>query len=305
MFVCPPSEIDAQSPPAQREEGALWWNTEEGILYVWYEDADSSQWVITVPQGGGAGEVPPGTTVDITPPSPAVAGQLWWNSDQVENGGGRLYVYYDNAWVDTSVPGGKGSYLNESEAKGLFLSKTEDDTAAGAITFNGQTTHEAGVEVTGGTVNVTADKTGAARTFFGGGTIDTNTTDCRLFYSSPKFTGTGAIPFVTHFQAQPVRPTGSTTIAETTGFLAGSNLAGDNVSTAYGFYSGLDDNTKKNYNFYAGGTAPNYFAGKITATANLELAGTQGDLTENPANSNTIGSAVRADGVISCKYECS
>ena len=40
-------------------------------------------------------------------------------------------------WVDTSVPGGKGSYLNEGEAKGMFLSSTEDDTAAGAITFEG------------------------------------------------------------------------------------------------------------------------------------------------------------------------
>ena len=31
-----------------------------------------------------------------------------------------------------------------------FLSKVNDDTAAGAITFEGQTTHEAGVSVTGG-----------------------------------------------------------------------------------------------------------------------------------------------------------
>ena len=146
-IVCPPSEIDTLSPPDIRGEGSLWWNTEDGILYVWYEDADSSQWVITVPQGGGAsGDVPPGTTVGDAPPLNPEVGQLWWNSDDTENGGGRLYVYYNDGdsaqWVDTSVPGGKGSYLNEGEAKGMFLSSTEDDTAAGQITFSSGITIE-------------------------------------------------------------------------------------------------------------------------------------------------------------------
>ena len=84
-----------------------------------------------------------------------------------------------------------------------------------------------------------------------------------------------------------------------------SNAGGaqaNTTGTLYAYHSNFESthNNGRVYNFYAGGTAPNYFAGKITATANLELAGTQGDLTENPANSNTIGSAVRADGVISC-----
>ena len=48
--VCRPDEIDGLSPPAVRGEGTLWWNTEDGVLYVWYKDADSEQWVITVPQ---------------------------------------------------------------------------------------------------------------------------------------------------------------------------------------------------------------------------------------------------------------
>ena len=107
VFVCSPSDIDGQSPPAERLEGTLWWNTEAGVLYVWYEDADSSQWVIAVPQVG-ADEIPPGTTVGDTPPSPAQEGQMWWNSNDVDLGGGRLYVYYDNSWIDTSVPGGGG-----------------------------------------------------------------------------------------------------------------------------------------------------------------------------------------------------
>ena len=166
VFVCSPSEIDAQSPPAERVEGTLWWNTEEGVLFVWYEDADSEQWVIAVPQSS-IDDIPPGTSVGTTPPSPAEEGQMWWNSDEVDQGGGRLYVYYDSAWVDTSVPGGKGSYITEDEAKGLFLSKTTDDTAAGEITFEKLSTHENGVKVTGGPVSFVSEniKTEKNQTF--------------------------------------------------------------------------------------------------------------------------------------------
>ena len=35
-----------------------------------------------------------------------------------------------------------------------YLSKTGDDTAAGAITFEGETTHEAGLSVTGGSIDI-------------------------------------------------------------------------------------------------------------------------------------------------------
>ena len=41
-----------------------------------------------------------------TPPSDPSIGDLWWNSDDGEDGGGRLYIYYDGQWVDASLPGG-------------------------------------------------------------------------------------------------------------------------------------------------------------------------------------------------------
>ena len=51
-----PDDIDSLSPPAERVEGALWWNSEDGTLYVWFEDADSSQWVIAIPGNGFSGD---------------------------------------------------------------------------------------------------------------------------------------------------------------------------------------------------------------------------------------------------------
>ena len=53
VIVCLPSEIDTKSPPSSRLQGTLWWNAEQGVLYIWYEDADSEQWVIAVPGAGG------------------------------------------------------------------------------------------------------------------------------------------------------------------------------------------------------------------------------------------------------------
>ena len=82
-------------------------------------------------------------TVDETAPLNPAEGDLWWADSDVDEGGGRLYVWTGDEWVDTSLPGG---------GAGEFLSKTDDDTAAGEITFEGQTTHEDGVSVTGGTI---------------------------------------------------------------------------------------------------------------------------------------------------------
>ena len=37
------------NPPENPIEGNLWWNTHEGRMYIYYTDADSSQWVQTNP----------------------------------------------------------------------------------------------------------------------------------------------------------------------------------------------------------------------------------------------------------------
>ena len=38
--------------PTDPSNGDLWWNTADNTLYIWYEDDDTGQWVISVPQGG-------------------------------------------------------------------------------------------------------------------------------------------------------------------------------------------------------------------------------------------------------------
>ena len=49
-----PSFTNSSTAPSTPLAGDLWWNTENGILYTYYDDGTSSQWV-------AAAGVPPGS----------------------------------------------------------------------------------------------------------------------------------------------------------------------------------------------------------------------------------------------------
>ena len=53
----PAATDPSPSPPNDPESGQLWWNTNDGRLYIWYEDVDSEQWVPATPEGGGGGGI--------------------------------------------------------------------------------------------------------------------------------------------------------------------------------------------------------------------------------------------------------
>jgi hypothetical protein len=38
------------APPSNPEDGQLWWNSDDGRLYIYYTDVDSSQWVPATPE---------------------------------------------------------------------------------------------------------------------------------------------------------------------------------------------------------------------------------------------------------------
>ncbi len=86
--------IDASSnPPASPNAGDLWWDSDNGNLYIYYFDGNSSQWV-----SASDGQV----TISNTVPT-GYNGQLWWNSTE-----GQLYVYYNDGtssqWVSVGGP---------------------------------------------------------------------------------------------------------------------------------------------------------------------------------------------------------
>ena len=87
-----------EDPPSGAQSGDLWWESDTGELFVYYDDGDgspSAQWVET----SGATQIV--TISDNAPPSPN-SGDLWWESDA-----GLLKIYYNDGngaqWVDANA----------------------------------------------------------------------------------------------------------------------------------------------------------------------------------------------------------
>ena len=103
---------------------------------------------------------------------------------------------------------------------------------------------------------------------------------------------------IQHFRAQPNR-NAAARINSQVGFLAGANLADTGTSPttgvleAYGFQSALSvsDADHKSWNFYAAGTAPNYFRGAITCS-------TDDDYGSSTLFTGTAGTSNTTQGVL-------
>lgn len=130
----------SNAAPVSPNQGALWFNSDNGEIYVYYTDNDSSQWVSPVgtmgiqgnvgatgatgPQGatgigttgatgvqGATGPVLTIATSETAPVNP-VPGALWWSSNL-----GTLFFYYvdsdSSQWVNAvaaGTGGGGGGY---------------------------------------------------------------------------------------------------------------------------------------------------------------------------------------------------
>ena len=265
---------------------------------------------------------PEETFIGENPPESPVAGDLWWNSS---DDSGRLYVYYDEGpggsqqWVEASP---QGDTLTESDADDLYLSKVSDDTAEGAITFEKHTTHEFGINLTGGGFRQGTLTSGPSAD--GGVHINefvrvygnlTDFPEADINDSQPfqilaadteadnksvrlSLNASGSAYFAgltehasgiiaesngTYVVNSVVKPTNgaadavsyragagaSSTAKDAIGFLVDSTYRNNlNADLKIGFRADLNTETGKPiYNFYAQGTAPNYFAGSSLISA--------------------------------------
>jgi len=116
----------ASTPPVIRTDGTaiqpgdVWLNTNTGLLYTWYPDGDSNQWISVTKTGpvGPAGPLGPmgtyKTLVSSVPPSnradgtPIQAGDVWLDTNN-----GVLYTWYIDAdssqWISVTRTGPAGS----------------------------------------------------------------------------------------------------------------------------------------------------------------------------------------------------
>ena len=88
--------------PAAPVPGDLWFNTNNGQLYAWYDDGSSKQWV-SISHVGAKGDKgdngdPQKVVMSATPPATPVAGDLWFNTNR-----STLYAFYNDGsssqWV--------------------------------------------------------------------------------------------------------------------------------------------------------------------------------------------------------------
>ena len=94
------------------------------------------------------------------------------------------------------------------------------------------------------------------------------TSSAYLNYTVPSIGAGGTIGTLAHYYASQGTFTGSNT--NQYGFAAASNLTG--ASNNFGFHSALASGTGR-YNFYAAGTAANYFAGPTSIANTLDVTG--------------------------------
>lgn len=94
----------SDTPPGSPSAGNLWWESDTGSLYIYYNDGTSSQWM-QVTTG-----VAPKVLIQDTPPSGVGAGTLWWESDTAT-----LYMYYNDGTSSQWVGVGGSAILTGRE----------------------------------------------------------------------------------------------------------------------------------------------------------------------------------------------
>ena len=102
------------SPPVSPGNGDLWLDSTTAILYIWYVDNDSGQWIAVQPVVDS-----PYSNISEIPPADPVSGTLW-----VDSSDGKLYIWYED------VDGGQWIAV-KSEVAGPELSVTSPITNSG------------------------------------------------------------------------------------------------------------------------------------------------------------------------------
>jgi len=192
-----------------------------------------------------------------------------------------------------------GNLASAANTYNLYMNGTADNYLTGALGV-GTTS------LTGYSLRVSKNMTGSTAPvgIASTGTIQSDATSNAQYFRSGAATQATAftLPSLYHYlAAQGTFGVGST-VTNQYGFYVDNGLTG--ATNNYGFYSNIGSGTNR-YNFYAGGTADNYFAGNVgvgttTPTSLLQTTGSSSESafkTPNIAEVNTI-SATAATGTI-------
>ena len=141
--------------PSSPSDGDLWWDSDGGKMYVYYEDADSSQWVsVSVPGSTGpAGAAGPSASVAYANfsafPATPTEGDIAYAQDT-----NALYVYKGTAWSRIDSGGESPVILTEPPTTTQELN---NDGTTSTVTMTAQDPE--GFDITYGIAYKTANNT--------------------------------------------------------------------------------------------------------------------------------------------------
>jgi len=172
-----------------------------------------------------------------------------------------------------------GLYLPASNTIGFSTNTTERMriTSDGRIQINGAAGTATTLVTTTGAFPLNNAATGY--NFRADCTMGTANTAAIGFGSTYALPATGTFGSSYQFYADPLT-TGGATLTNNFGFYCAAQTVGTNI---YGFYSNIASGTGR-WNFYANGTAANYFAGETQLANNLAFQGTGNRITGDFSN---------------------
>ena len=180
------------------------------------------------------------------------------------------YRNTSNQWTSVNLNGNTGAAAIEMDPTGEILFYTDTTKLSGSSMLPSQRMKIDGAGRVGigdssllssrlRIGGITSASSGYSLTLQNSATFDPSvaTTGAYQYHSSPSVL-TGTLPDLRHYNAQQSTFTGSVTLQK--GFEAANTLTG--ATKNYGFYGNIPNGTGR-WNFYANGTAPNYFAGNV------------------------------------------
>ena len=132
----------SETAPSSPSAGDLWWSSSEAVMYIYYTDADSSQWVqATTPGADGAagadGSAAVYATIDLLPASANTGDQAF------VTGSNRLYLWNGTGWynialinTNPSISGVSSSYTLAQDGTATTVTIVASDPEGLPITYS-------------------------------------------------------------------------------------------------------------------------------------------------------------------------